>query len=54
MNSGEFFDLTKARFQPFDLDRALTNMYIHQDIEGTTKFRKMLSYFTDTKVFERG
>ena len=54
MNSPEYFGHTKPRFIPFDLDKALENMYIHQDIQRTSQLRRMLTYFTDTKTFERG
>lgn len=54
MNITEYFDQTKPRFLPFDLDKALECMYIHQDIQKTTKLRRWLTYFTDTKTFERG
>ena len=54
MNYGEYFANTKPEFLPFDLDQALSCMYTHQDIQKTSKLRRMLTYFTDTKVFERG
>ena len=54
MNHTEYFGNTKPRFAPFDLDEALRCMYIHQDIEKTSKFRRIFSYFTDVKAFERG
>jgi len=54
MNDMEYFGTTKPKFAAFDLDQALDCMYIHQDIQETTKFRRMLTYFTDTKAFERG
>lgn len=54
MNEPEFFGTSKPKFLPFDLDNALENMYIHMDIQKTTKIRRALTYFTDTKAFERG
>lgn len=32
MNDGEYFANTKPEFVPFDLDKALDCMYVHQDI----------------------
>jgi hypothetical protein len=32
MNDSEYFGTTKPRFDPFDLDKALECMKIHQDI----------------------
>lgn len=54
MNDPEYFGTPKAKFAPFDLDKALTNMYIHMDIQKTTQLRRALSWFTDAKAFERG
>lgn len=54
MNDLEYFGNTKAVFHPLDLDSALESMYTHMDILKTSKMRRMLSYFTDTKSFERG
>lgn len=54
MNDQEYFGQPKPSFVPFDLDAALQCMYVHQDIEGTSWFRRKLSYFTDVKNFERG
>ena len=54
MNDPEYFGLTKPEFSPFDLDNALACMHVHQDIQKTSKLRRMMTYFTDTKVFERG
>jgi len=54
MNDPEYFGNTKPQFSPFDLDKALDCMYVHQDIQKTSKLRRMLTYFTDTKAFERG
>ena len=54
MNDMEYFSTTKPRFEPFDLDQALSCMRTHQDIQGTTRLRRWLSYFTDEKNFERG
>ena len=54
MNDQEYFSQPKPRFVPYDLDAALNCMYVHQDIQGTSWFRRKLSYFTDVKNFERG
>ena len=54
MNSHEYFANTKPKFIPFDLNKALENMYIHQDIQKTNQIRRWMTYFTDTKTFERG
>jgi hypothetical protein len=54
MNHPEYFGQPKPVFLAFDLDAAMRNMHIHQDIMQTGKLRRMFSYFTDTKTFERG
>ena len=32
MNDPDYFGNPKPKFIPFDLDKALANMYVHQDI----------------------
>lgn len=54
MNDLEYFGNSKAEFLPYDLDKALEFMYIHMDIMKTSKARRLLSYFTDAKAYERG
>lgn len=54
MNDPEYFGTSKPVFEPFDLDLALKCMYIHQDIQKASIARRALTYFTDTKAFERG
>jgi len=54
MNEPEYFANPKAKFAPFDLDKALENMYIHMDIQKTSTVRRALTWFTDVKAFERG
>ena len=54
MNDGEYFANIKPKFVPFDLDKALECMHTHQDIQKTSKIRRMMTYFTDVKAFERG
>mmetsp|Transcript_17549 Transcript_17549/g.29611 ORF Transcript_17549/g.29611 Transcript_17549/m.29611 type:complete len:264 (+) Transcript_17549:241-1032(+) len=54
MNDMDYFGSIKPYFLPFDLDKALECMYVHQDIQKTNRLRRFLTYFTDTKVFERG
>jgi len=54
MNDFEYFANTKPEFIPFDLDDALNHMYTHQDILKTGKVRRLVSYFTDTKAYQRG
>jgi len=54
MNDPEYFGTSKPVFLPYDLDVALKCMYIHQDIMQMSKARKAFSWFTDTKIFERG
>lgn len=51
MNDPEYFGTTKPRFAPLDLDKALDNMYTHMDIQKTSKVRRALTWFTDTKAF---
>jgi hypothetical protein len=54
MNEPEFFGTPKALFEPMDLDQALEHMYVHMDIQKTSKVRRALTWFTDTKAFQRG
>lgn len=54
MNDHEYFGLTKPEFEPFDMDFAIKCMKTHQDIQGTSRLRKLLTYFTDQSNLERG
>mmetsp|Transcript_34947 Transcript_34947/g.53649 ORF Transcript_34947/g.53649 Transcript_34947/m.53649 type:complete len:493 (+) Transcript_34947:413-1891(+) len=54
MNDMEYFGTSKPTFIPFDLDDSLSHMYTHQDIMKTNKVRRIFSYFTDTKAYQRG
>jgi hypothetical protein len=54
MNSPEYFGTARPTFMPFDLDKAMECMRTHQDIQQTSQLRRALSWFTDTKAFERG
>jgi hypothetical protein len=54
MSDPEYFGTSKPEFHPFDLDNAIKCMAIHQEIQKTSSLRKAFSYFTDTKVMERG
>lgn len=54
MNDPEYFGSPKPLFAPFDLDKALVNMYIHMDIQKSTSLRRAITWFTDTRAFERG
>jgi hypothetical protein len=50
----EYFGTTKPRFAPLDLDNALECMYTHMDIQKTSTARRALTWFTDTRAFQRG
>ena len=54
MNDPEYFGTTKPKFLPLDLDKALEIMKVHQDIQKTSSIRKAITWFTDTKAFQRG
>lgn len=51
MNDPEYFGTTKPRFAPLDLDKALSCMYTHMDIQKTSKVRRAISWMTDTRAF---
>jgi hypothetical protein len=54
MNDPEYFGNTKPKFERLDLDKALQHMYTHMDIQQVSKARRALTWFTDTKAFQRG
>jgi hypothetical protein len=54
MNDPEYFGNPKPRFSPLNLESALDHMYTHMDIQKTTKARRALTWFTDTRAFQRG
>jgi hypothetical protein len=54
MNDPEYFGTTKPKFAPLDLDKALECMYVHMDIQKTSKMRRAISWMTDTRAFQRG
>ena len=54
MNDPEYFANSKPVFEPFDLDKAMIALDVHQDINKISKFKRALSWFTDIKAYERG
>jgi len=54
MNDPEYFGTSRPFFDIFDLDAALACMHKHHDIQKAGMLRRGMSWFTDTKTFERG
>lgn len=54
MNDPEYFGTARPYFDTFDLDAAMKCMHMHHDIQQAGYLRRGMSWFTDTKVFERG
>lgn len=54
MNEPEYFATSRPNFEEFDLDAAMSCMHMHHDIQKAGYLKRGMSWFTDTKVFERG
>ena len=54
MNDPEYFGNTKPIFTPLDLDKALECMHTHMDIQKSSSLRRAMTWFTDTRAFQRG
>lgn len=51
MNTMEYFDKTKPKYEPLDFDVIHDCMYIDLDIEGAGKLSRAMTYFRDKKMY---